>query len=362
MIAQGTDAAHVTADQSTQVAADVELFCRAHKIARAAVAKAVGYSPGVISEFLKGQYKGSVGQVAIDLENWLTEEEGRQAQPQLTQFVWTNLAMEIKAVSSYCLDKRKISLIYGPDTSGIGKTTALQAIHQSLGPRRSTLVTIDKVDANPSGLLRKICQAMRLQDSGTNKRRFDRIVSQLEGRSHLMMIDQIHSLRGSTDDKPFYVLADLYDATKSAQLWCGTADLVAYLQRRRVRNHDESLSQISSRIFPCVDLMESIRGTDGGGDQLVTVDQVVEMFAKNKLRLGRPAAKWLCDICNQPDSGAVRLCVSVFEYAVMMAEMRNATVIDIPLLQAAMRRAVGQRGEVLMRRMAVEAERISKVG
>lgn len=366
MIAEGTDAATVTDEQIQQVANDVELFCRNHKISRKDVARATGYSPGVASDFLSGKYAGNKAQVAIDLEAWLVEEEGRRSRPETTQFVWTNVAMEIKAVANYCLDKRKISLVYGPDTSGIGKTTALQAIHQEIGPRRSSLITIDKVDANPTGLLKKICRGIRKDDNGTNAVRFARIVTHLTGRSHLLLIDQIHNLRGAKEDKPFYILADIYDATKTAQLWCGTADLVSYLQRQQVRNADESLAQIRRRIFPYVDLMEGLRsgGSDGGGDMLVTVEQVREMFARNKLKLAGAAARFLCEICNQPDSGSIGLCVQVVEYATMMAEVRRATSIDLPLLKEALRRGFSpRRTDALLHRMELEQPRaVAKVG
>jgi DNA transposition AAA+ family ATPase len=356
MIAEGTDATKVSPEQITTVANDVEIFLRTHKIERAAVAKAIGWSPGVVSEFLKGAYKGDVGQVAIDLEAWLVEEETRRQRPTTTQFVWSNVALEIKATASYCLDYKKIGLVYGPDTSGIGKTTALRAIHQELGPRRSSLVTIDKVDASPTAMLRKICKAMRLSDeSRTIKANSDRIVDHLSGRSHLLLIDQIHNLRGAKDDRCFYILADLYDATQTAQLWCGTADLVAYLDRQRTRHADESLAQIRSRIMPCVDLMAAQRPGGGGGEgeRLYTVDQVREMFAKNKLKLAPAASLWLCKLANEPDTGGLRLCVQLVEYATMMGEMRGARVIDTALLQAAMQRAFSPaRATILLAQVA----------
>jgi DNA transposition AAA+ family ATPase len=98
----------------------------------------MGYSGGVISEFLAGKYNGDNGQVAKDLEDWLVEEEARRARPKTTQFVWTNVALQMKAVASYCLEFKKIGLVYGHDSSGAGKTTALQAIYQDMGPRRSS--------------------------------------------------------------------------------------------------------------------------------------------------------------------------------------------------------------------------------
>jgi DNA transposition AAA+ family ATPase len=353
IIAEGIDAAAVTAEQIQLVANDVELFCRTHKISRKQIGVATGYSAGVVSDFLTGKYAGSKAQVAISLESWLIEEEIRRSQPQAVQFVWTNVALEIKSVASYALDFKKMALVYGPDSAGVGKTTALHAIHQELGPRRSSLVTIDKVDASPTGLLSKIARSLHVGDTGSCNMRFRRIVDHLIGRSHLLMIDQIHNLRGAKDDRPFYILADIFDATGTAQLWCGTADLVGYLNRQQRRTSDESLAQIRRRLFPCVDLMESLRGSDGGGDRLVTVEQVREMFARNKLKLTNAAARFLCELCNQPDSGGVGLCVQILEYATMMAGIKNLGSIDVPLLKEALRRGFSpQRADALLNRMA----------
>jgi DNA transposition AAA+ family ATPase len=369
MISEGTDAAKVTAEQIAAVAEDVKGFVAHHKITRQDLARSIGYSSSVVVEFLKGTYAGNRGEVAIQLDSWLSEEETRRRRPQTTQFVWTNIAMEMKATANYCLDEQTIGLVYGPDTSGIGKTMALQAIHQEIGPRRSTLITIDKVDANPTGLLKKILRGLRKDDKGSTNQRFGRVVEELTGRNHLLIIDQIHNLRFSKDDKPFYILADLWDATKDtcAQLWCGTADLVNYLERQRKRSADESLAQIRRRIWPRVDLMETLRtgGSDGGGGLLVTVEQVKEMFARNKLKITAASARWLCAICNQPDSGAVGLCVQIIRYATMMAEIKNLPCLDVPLLQQALRKGFSPKGaENFLHRMDLfeQPRSVAKVG
>lgn len=370
-INEGTAPQDVTEEQIRQVADDVELFRRQTKgpdgriLSAKAIAAAIGYGNTVVSEFLNGKYRGNSGAVAIALQQWLIEEESRRERPETTQFVWTNVALQIKSVANYCLDYRKIGLVYGPDTAGVGKTTALRAIHQELGPRRSSLVTVDKVDANPTGLLKKICQAMHIEDRGTNKRRFDRIRDKLTGRSHLLLIDQIHNLRGATEDKPFYILTDLYDATQAAQLWCGTADLVEYLNRQRKRVGDESLAQIRRRIFPCVDLMEMLAtgGSDGRGQPLVDVGQVLEMFGRNKLKLTAAAARFLASLINRPDTGGVGLCVQIVEYATMLGEMSGAKSIDVPLLQQAMRHGITSvRAELILHDLEESPLRMSKTG
>jgi hypothetical protein len=102
VIPEGTAAAAVTDEQIRQVAADVEVFRRGASLSSKAIAAAIGYSPGVISEFIAGKYAGARGQVAIDLESWLVEEEQRRSRPRSTQFVWSNVAMTIKATAIIC--------------------------------------------------------------------------------------------------------------------------------------------------------------------------------------------------------------------------------------------------------------------
>jgi hypothetical protein len=112
--------------------------------------------------------------------------------------------------------------------------------------------------------------------------------------------------------------------------------MVSYLERQQSRNTDESLAQIRRRIFPRVDLMEGLRD-GGGGDPLVDIDQIREMFGKNRLKLVGGAPRFLCRLANQPDSGSIGLCVQIVEYATFIAEHRDLKSIDEKLLREAMR-------------------------
>jgi DNA transposition AAA+ family ATPase len=363
VIAEGTDAAKVSEDQIAAVASDVEIFRRAHNLHRRDIATAIGYTAGVVSEFLNGNYKGNRGQLAIDLESWLIEEESRRSRDESTSFTWTNVAQLIKATANYCLDMKRIGLVYGPDSAGIGKTTALQAIHQSFGPRRSSLLTLDKMDASPTGVIQKLCTALRLSHTHGNRNCFNKVVAKLRGRSHILLIDQIHNLCGAKGDKPFFILADLFDATEVAQLWVGTNDLVGYLNRQRVKTHDESLAQIRRRVFPCVDLMEACRGSDGGGDLLVTTDQIRAMFARSKLRLTPDAWRFLCKLANTPDSGGIGLCVQLVQYATIIADLAGQTAVDVSHLRQAMRQGfMADRAAAIEQRSEEAFERKAMVG
>ena len=352
-IAEGTAPEQVTEEQIAQVAADVESFRRAYKIDSKTIAENRGYSESVISEFLKGKYPASGSRVAIDLDSWLVEETEKRSRASTTQFTRTNVAMLLKATANYCLDHQSIGLAYGPQTSGIGKSISLQAYYEELGPRRCALVRLDKVDASPTGLLKKIASAMKIDGPFSVLRKFNKIVDRLKGRSHILLVDQIHNLRFAKNDKPLYMLADLHDATKTAQLWTGTSDIVAYLDRQRMRNVDESLAQIRRRIFPCIDILEAVGPANGGaGAALFTVEQIREVFAKNQLRITSAAARFLTKLCNTPDSGSLGLAERLVEYATMLAgtAAHCASEIDTPLLLLALRCCVSSaRADLVIR-------------
>jgi hypothetical protein len=84
--------------------------------------------------------------------------------------------------------------------------------------------------------------------------------------------------------------------------------------------------------------MEGIRNGRSGGEPLVSIDQIREMFAKNKLKLTAAAARFLCELANQPDSGSVGLCVQIVEYATAMGS--RVTSIDVPQLKEALARGL----------------------
>jgi DNA transposition AAA+ family ATPase len=339
MLPEGTDAAAVTESQAKEIWHQVSLFLKEQGLSRKDVARDIGYSPGVISEVLNGQYKGDWRQVSIDLDAWLEGKQRQADAPSTTQFVWSSVAQEIRTVSALMCQLRRIGLVYGPETSGIGKTIALQAVHQETPG--SLFVTCDKVESNPTGLLRSIAASLRMNQSAKNATLYKNIKDRLRGTSRLLIVDQVHNLRFAKNDKPFYILCDLWDATRAPQLWCGTADLVSYLRRGQSRG-DESLAQIRSRIGYVRDLMQRCRESkDGGrGEPLCTIEQVRQMFGKNKIRLTPAAVKWLYDLANIPDSGALRTCSELVEIATITAEQIGHTTIDVPLLQAALRDSV----------------------
>jgi lambda repressor-like predicted transcriptional regulator len=358
----------VTQEHIDTVIVDALSLVQLSKMTIAELAKSIGYDASTLSSFLNGSYPKNRGPIAIELDRWLSEEHARRSKPTTAQFCWSNVAMLIKSTASYALDHRSIGVVYSPDSAGFGKTTSLRAIAQEFGPRRCSLITIDKVDASPSGLIRKLCTALKIGNTpgrGSIRALFERIVEKIRGRNHLLLVDQTHNLLLSAkNDRCLYMLCDLQDATAetAGQLWASTTDIVSYLDRQQSKRAFESLAQIRRRLFPVVDLLADTR--DGnGGEPLFTVDQIIEIFAKNKMRLVGGAPRFLCKIANTPDGGGIGLCVRMVEYATWLCEQRRLPGIDESLLREALRRGLtSARADLLAIRMPDAPARMAQVG
>jgi DNA transposition AAA+ family ATPase len=341
MFIDGKDAASITEEEARLVIQQVELYAKSKKppVSRKDIARAIGVSPPTMSEVLSMSYRGDWRSVILHLDRWLDQQAKADAAPQVSQFCWTSVAREIETVARLVQQLRKIGLVYGPDTAGIGKTLAMEALNRVLPG--SVLITVEKAHASPTGLLRAIAGGLRINSGKSNPWLFDKIAEKLSGTPRLLMIDQVHNLRNAKNDKALFYLTDLWDRTKSPQLWCGTADLVAYLQREKARGN-ETLAQIRSRITYVRDLMQRTREPEHGGrgEPLVTLDQMIEMFGKNKIRITTDGIRMLWSVACLPDDGALRTCTNLVLIATIVAEQQGIKQIDARLLKAALRDSV----------------------
>jgi DNA transposition AAA+ family ATPase len=317
MIADNTPPEAVTSDDAHAVIQNTLAYIEQSGITRTAIAKSLGVAASTLGQVLNSKYIGAWQQILIDLDRWLEEQQRRDAAPKASSFVWTKVAQEIRTVADMASTLKTIGLVYGPNTSGIGKTMALHAIEAT--KTGSILVTAETAAASASGLLRSICKALRLGDGGGKHAMNARIKQVLAGTSRLLIVDQIHTLCGARGDEPLYILSELWDMTKSPQLWCGTADLVAYLDRGQAKG-SQTLAQIRRRIGISRDLMQRTETQGGDGEPLFTVDEIRSVFAKNKMRLAPDAARYLCELANLPDSGALGACTNLVIMATKINE------------------------------------------
>jgi hypothetical protein len=169
-----------------------------------------------------------------------------------------------------------------------------------------------------------------------------RIKEALRGTSRLLIIDEIHKLCGQSHDKGLNVLRDLHDATGVPMLWCGSTDLVAYLERETGATR-EPLAQIRRRIVISRDLAERTIRPDGGpGEALFSVDETRQMFNAGKMRLTPGAIRMLAELANVYDGGHAGACASLVAMARKVNE-KSADLLTEEMLMAALGFMVNRR-------------------
>ena len=304
MMIRDFDPESVTPEIATVVIARVRAYLKEHGISENYVARAIAISDSALNQVLNQRYKGDWRGIIIDLDRWLETEIKRQQTAKSVDFVWTGVATEIKLVADIAVHMSGIGLVYGEP--GLGKTFVLKAIAKDTPG--SIYVSIETAGTTVRGLIQTIAQETRILHKQlvgqSNLVTLNRIHAELRHTPRLLIIDQVHKLCQGKDDKALYTLCDLWDATESPQLWCGTIDLVAYLERNEHKSGREPLAQIRRRIAVARDLHQRTNGKDGGrGEPLYTTDQIRKVFAKNKIRLAPDAVRYLTMLSNLSGGG-----------------------------------------------------------
>ena len=343
MIIEGTDPETISQQTIAAVSSQVELFCAQHDIGRSELGRAIGKSPAVVSEgACAAPIRPTCGPSSSTLDIWLEAGDQAGAARQLPE---TQFVLDVRRPGDpdrrQALSPRSApsALVYGPDSAGIEQDHHGPAGHSLREMPGSIFITIKKSHASSSGVIQAIARGMNINDSHSNSILFDNIVRKLDGSPRLLIVDQIHNLCDCKQDKPLYNLADLHDATGAPQLWVGTSDMVDYLRRGQSKGR-EPLAQIRSahrlsagsrcrgRVLP---------PTAARDEPLYTIEEIREVFAKNKVRITGDGLRMLWELANRIDGGALRTCCKLVSVATIVAEATDAKSIDAAALKASPR-------------------------
>ena len=334
IIADAADPSSVTKEHATAVIEAVRDYQKRTGLRWNEIARSIGARPSSLS-LLNNAHLYSIPfwqELTIDLDLWLEQELKREAAPKPAQFVMTAVAQEVLTVASAAATLRCIGLVFGP--SGIGKSMALRAV---AAEKPGTLfVSMKTAAVGAMDVLQAIAAELGIRDfSRMNKRTLmARVEELLKGTPRLVIVDEVHKLCGAKDDRALHVLRDMYDATNVPMLWCGTIDLVEYLERAEAKAGREPLAQIRRRIGIARDLTQRTRdGSGGPGDPLFSVDEIRRVFARGKMRITPEAARYLTTLANLPDSGALGTVKNLVLMAVKISEVKGDE-ITVELLRS----------------------------
>jgi len=359
VIRDGTPPENVTPEDRAAVLQALSDYRSRRGLRWYAIAKGAGMHRSALSAILCGRDVARWQAIIIDLDKWLEDQIKRDEAEKPAAFILTQVAQEVFTVANAAIHLKTIGLVWG--WSGLGKTMALKAV--AAEKPGSLFISVRTAAASPLGLARTIATAARQRDMATLPlsgltRRLEEL---FDGTGRLIILDEIHKLTGCPDDRPLHWLRDLFDATHCPQLWSGTTDLIAYLDRR-VAAGKEPLAQIRRRIGIAHDLTARCQGGGGGGDggeegpdALYSVDEIRQILTSGKMRLTPEALRYLTTLANLPDSGGLGTIMNLFA----MAEKVNgadAKTITADMLRAVHRLLVGGRDYVFLQERMKSAE------
>ena len=114
---------------STQVESirlELQRYMDEHGISRVTVARGIGKTHPVVSQFLNNKYPGDVEDVARAIESWLVKQHEKAASKKVViNYVQTSVAKKVREILRIAhIEAETVALI---GQAGLGKSTALKA-------------------------------------------------------------------------------------------------------------------------------------------------------------------------------------------------------------------------------------------
>lgn len=316
---------HLVTDQEKQAVIDaVKAYMKERGIKQSQLAQGLCIGSSSVSQILSGTYNADSANIVIAMDRWLERRKKSDESPQVNKFVLTDVARQIRvaaqramATADAGLDSR-ISLVWGDP--GCGKTIALKAVQES---EDAIFITCGADVCSTSHIINEIAEQIRVPVQWSAQKTFKEVVNKLRGSGKLIIVDEIHALLDAKNDTPFHTLRRLSDQTGCPQLWAATCDLIKELEVRERKR--EPLGQIISRIGSQFHLTAKLHASNprGRSEPLYTVEQVLQAYGSNEMKLTRDAAKFLARLCTSPRHGLLRTCTNLVLTATAMNRMKS---------------------------------------
>lgn len=216
------------------------------------VAKALGKSNAVISQYLKGEYKGRVDEIDQAVERLISRQKDKVIDRKFdNKFVPTFVAKQCLDVLHIAHVEGEINVITGE--AGLGKT---QALKQYKNENPEVILIEVEPSCSPKVLLKTLCQQLNVNDTGANHDLFSRITDKLgnnKGFSRLIIVDEAELL----STKSLEYLRRIHDLTGCGLVLAGMPRLIVNLKGKY-----GELAQLYSRVALACDLGNSLPDED----------------------------------------------------------------------------------------------------
>lgn len=303
----------------------------------------IGVAASVLSEWLKGKYRGDVAGVARKVDQFLADEKERQTRQHVYPHTSISLSHKIFGVIRYGIVHGTMPVIIGPN--GCGKSAHAAAFARERAG--AVVVRIENAPATTHNLSRQLCESipeLRSQATQPHGARWSAIKAFFaRRRSAVLIIDEAQKLAASGLE----LLRDLHDAgdsTGDARLpvvFCGDDKFYRLILATRAGKPSPIAPQMIRRMMPLFDI-ERDGAIDGDGT-LYSVDDILAIVNRDRIKLlNRQTARWVTDLANVPSFGALGLALQVLNAACELMLRKGQHQLDVELLRTALNMSAGR--------------------
>ncbi|MDR3561878.1 MAG: AAA family ATPase [Negativicutes bacterium] len=261
------------------------------------IAREIGVSGSVLSQFQKGIYTGTNEKIAYAVQQWLELETRRQTTVKVPGFAMTTIAEEVIAIAKYAHEHQDTGVVYGP--AGSGKTVALkQYVEQNPG---TVFLTADVTISNSKAILEELLDKLGRQEYGDRRRLRKAAVTILKGSGRLIIIDEAQHLTL----KALETIRSIYDE-------CGIGLVLS-------GNEQVYTNMIGKRNAPFAQLFSRV-GIRRGLSGKVNMDDIKKIVCQD-MAVEKECLEQFHKIASTP--GGMRLMVKLFVLAWTIANGLN---------------------------------------
>lgn len=283
-------------------------FMKARGYTQALIAERIGMSSGVISSFLKGDYKGDVSALinkVVDLINSVTSRERRiRNKPYIKTTVAKCIGDLIAQTIAFSQDQGegKIGLVIGD--SGHGKSTCLR---QYASAHENAIYVEMRTTMTSRSLFAQLATHPRIGEGedGSLDSIAERLIINLRKREVVIIIDEAS---GVTVTQLNQLRTVLVVSACCPLILAGNRYLMDTVMQHSTstRRGFESLDQFRGRLMRILNLDAMAAEKDGGG--IYTVDDIRKLYEYGGVRLMPDAIKLLRRICLCPQTARLWTC------------------------------------------------------
>ena len=302
-------------NSAIRIADELRFWMEKQRWSQTKVAKKLGVSPAVVSQFLAGKYAGKLDDLINKVVNLINTQARKDRRPKNEEFIETTVAKEIYALVTQTEsfsdeDEGRIGMIIGD--SGHGKSHCLR--EYSKANRNTIYVELDDA-MTPTLVFAEIAKACGIYEAGSMATVTRRIIEELENRNVIIILDEASGLNVSALNKLRQVIAI---KARCPLVLAGNADLLKTAMQPTTRKGHESLDQFTSRLIRILNLDSQASDKDGG---LYTVEDIRKLYQYGGIKLKASATQSLQKIAKTPRSGRLRTC------AHLIAALHTADIV-----------------------------------